>query len=143
MASGLHGFGTVSPYLIVAGAGGTIDFLARAFGAVELRRFPAEGGRVAHAEVRIGDSLLMLADATPEWPAVAAHVHVYVPDVDATYRRALEAGAIAVQELTQQGRGPAGRRPRPRRDDLVDRHDGRPAGLTATAGSRRGPLRSS
>jgi uncharacterized glyoxalase superfamily protein PhnB len=92
------GYSTVSPYLIVDGASGTIDFLARVFGAVELRRFPDESGRVMHAEVRIDDTVLMLADCTDDWPAVPSYVHVYVEDVDATYRLALEAGAASVQE---------------------------------------------
>jgi uncharacterized glyoxalase superfamily protein PhnB len=93
-----RGYRTVSPYLIVDGAARTIDFLVGAFGGAELRRFPAPDGRLRHAEVRLGDSVVMLADATPEWPAIPANVHVYVPDVDATYRRALEAGAAPVQE---------------------------------------------
>ena len=91
------GYPTVSPYLIVDGAEGTIGFLVRALDAVELRRFPAADGRVMHAEVRIGDSVLMIADSVEGWPATTAHVHVYVADVDATYRRALEAGATSVQ----------------------------------------------
>lgn len=93
------GYTTVSPYLIVSGASGTIDFLKRVFDAAELRRFPNEAGDVMHAEIRIGDTVVMLADAAPpEWPAVPAYVHVYVQDVDATYQRALEAGAVSVQE---------------------------------------------
>lgn len=91
-------YNSVSPYLIVNGAAAAIDFLVRVFDAVELSRIPAEGGRVMHAEVRIDDSVVMLADAVENWPVVPAHVHVYVPDVDATYRRALEYGAAAVQE---------------------------------------------
>lgn len=89
---------SVSPYLIVDGASGTIDFLLRAFGAVELRRFPDPAGRIIHAEVRLDDTVVMVADSAPGWPPVTAHVHVYVPDVDAAYRRALEAGAASVQE---------------------------------------------
>ncbi|MGH7717733.1 MAG: VOC family protein [Gemmatimonadaceae bacterium] len=89
---------TVSPYLIVDGASRTIDFLVRVFGAVELRRFPDSAGKLMHAEVRIDDTVVMLADGVPEWPPMASHVHVYVPDVDATYKRALEAGATSVQE---------------------------------------------
>ena len=92
------GYTSVAPYLIVDGAGRTIDFLVRAFDAVELRRFAAPDGRIMHAEVRIDDTVVMLGDAGPGWPPVAAHVHVYVPDVDATYRRALAAGATSVQE---------------------------------------------
>lgn len=92
------GHNSVSPYLIVNGAAATIDFLTRAFGAVELRRFSGPSGALMHAEVRLDDTVIMLADpAPPDWPAVAAHVHVYVRDVDAAYRRALDAGAISVQ----------------------------------------------
>jgi PhnB protein len=97
------GYTTVSPYLIVSGAAGTIEFLTRVFGAEELRRFPAESGGLMHAEVRIGDSVVMLADGAEGWPPIAGHVHVYVPDVDATYRQALEAGATSVQEPVQKG----------------------------------------
>lgn len=92
------GYNSVSPYLVVSGAGGTIDFLKDVFGAVELRRFPTEDGRIMHAEVRIDDTVVMLADAADGWPPIPSHVHVYVPDVDHTYRRALAAGAEAVQE---------------------------------------------
>lgn len=92
-------YSTVSPYLIVNGADATIDFLTRVFGAIELRRFPDDSGKLMHAEVRIDDTIIMLADpAPPDWPPVSSYVHIYVPDVDATYRKALEAGAVSVQE---------------------------------------------
>lgn len=93
-----EGYSTVSPYLIVDGASRTIEFLVRTFDAIEVRRLPGEGDRLMHAEVRIGDTVLMLADGTEGWPPLPSHVHIYVPDVDATYRRALEAGASPVQE---------------------------------------------
>ena len=90
---------SVSPYLVVNDASQTIEFLKRVFGAVELRKFPNPSGKLMHAEVRIDDTVVMLADpGPPDWPAVPSHVHVYVPDVDATYRAALEAGAVSVQE---------------------------------------------
>ena len=89
---------TVSPYLIVDGASSTIDFLKTVFGAVELRRFPGDDGKLMHAEVRIDDTVVMIADGVEGWPPVPSHVHVYVSDVDATYRSALEAGATSVQE---------------------------------------------
>lgn len=92
------GYTTVSPYLIVDGAGATIEFVREAFGAVELRRFPDPTGKIMHAEVRIDDTVVMIADGAPGWPPVPSHVHVYVLDVDATYKRALEAGATSVQE---------------------------------------------
>ncbi len=98
-----EGYGAVSPYLIVDGADRTIRFLEVALGGVELRRFSDAKGRVRHAEVRIGDGVIMLAEQAEGWPSVAAHVHVYVPDVDAAYRQALEVGAESVQEPSQQG----------------------------------------
>lgn len=91
-------YSTVSPYLIVNGAEATIEFLKKVFDARELRRFPDPYGRLMHAEVSIEDSVIMLADpAPPEWPAYSANVHIYVRDVDATYRKALDAGAVSVQ----------------------------------------------
>ncbi|HVC01460.1 MAG TPA: VOC family protein [Steroidobacteraceae bacterium] len=93
-----EGYTTVSPYLVVNGARSTIDFLVRVFDAVELRRFEDSSCKIMHAEVRVADSVVMLADGGPHWPPVPCYVHVYVPDVDATYRRALEAGAVSVQE---------------------------------------------
>jgi uncharacterized glyoxalase superfamily protein PhnB len=95
-------YSSVSPYLIVQGAARTIDFLVAVFGATELRRFPDDEGRLMHAEVRIDDSVVMLADATADYPPIRANVYVYVPDVDATYRRALNAGATSVQEPIQK-----------------------------------------
>lgn len=97
MAHKPEGYTSVSPYLIVNGATGMIDFLTRVFDAVELRRFPDESGKVMHAEVRIDDTVLMIADGVESWPPVPAHVHIYVPDVDAAYARAVEAGAVSVQ----------------------------------------------
>lgn len=92
-----QGYSTVSPYLIVDGASRTIDFLARVFDAVALRKFATDDGRLMHAEVRIGDTVVMLADGMEAWPPLPSHLHVYVADVDETYRRALQAGAVSVQ----------------------------------------------
>jgi uncharacterized glyoxalase superfamily protein PhnB len=97
-----EGYTSVAPYLIVDGAVRTINFLARVFDATELRRFPTPDGRVMHAEVRIGDTVVMVADGNAGWPPIGAHVHVYVPDVDATYQRALQAGAMSVQAPTKK-----------------------------------------
>ena len=96
------GYTSVAPYLIVSGAAKTLAFLERAFGAVEIRRFPGPHGSIMHAEVRLDDTVVMLADGVEDWPPVASHVHVYVPDVDAAYRRALEAGANSVQKPTKK-----------------------------------------
>ncbi len=96
------GYTSVAPYLIVDGAERSIDFLVHTFGAVELRRFSGPGGKLMHAEVRIDDTVVMLADAGQNWPTVGSHVHVYVADVDATYKRAIEYGAASVQEPTKK-----------------------------------------
>jgi hypothetical protein len=92
------GFQTVTPHLTVRGAAEYIDFLKRAFGAVELSRVPGPGGKLMHAEVRIGDAIVMLNDDFPEFglPPVAegrlrVTLHVYVPDVDSLWDRASSA----------------------------------------------------
>lgn len=95
-------YSTVSPYLIVDGASATIEFLVRVFDGVPLRRFADESGKLVHAEVRIDDTVVMVADGVDGWPPMPSHVHIYVADVDATYRRALEAGASSVQEPVQR-----------------------------------------
>jgi uncharacterized glyoxalase superfamily protein PhnB len=96
------GYTSVAPYLIVNGAAHTIEFLTQVFDAVPLRRFDDPSGKVMHAEVRIDDTVLMLADSAEGWPANPSNVHIYVPDVDATYQRALAAGAEPVQMPAQK-----------------------------------------
>ncbi len=93
---------SVSPYLTVDGAQATIDFLKQVFDAHELRKAPAANGKLMHAEVRIDDTVVMLADGGDGWPPIPAHVHIYVRNVDETYQRALRAGATAVQEPVQK-----------------------------------------
>lgn len=95
-------YSTVSPYLIVNDAAQTITFMAEVFGASELRRFSDAEGKVMHAEVRLDDTVIMVADSADNWPSVASHVHVYVADVDSTYQQALEAGALSVQAPVQK-----------------------------------------
>jgi PhnB protein len=98
MAFKPDGYNSVSPYLIVNGAQATIDFIVAVFGARPLRAIPRENGTLQHGEVRMDDTVLMVTDAIDGWPAVPAHVHVYVADVDAIFARALKFGALAVQE---------------------------------------------
>lgn len=83
------GYSAVSPYLIVNGAEGTIAFLQAVFGAKELRRFEDDSGQLNHAEVRLYDTVLMIADRKEGWPSNPAHIHIYVPDVDASYQTGL------------------------------------------------------
>jgi PhnB protein len=94
----------VSPYLVANGAQRVIDFLKTTFDAVELRRFDMPDGSIMHAEVRIDDTVVMIADGGDAWPAFPAWLQVYVRDVDATYRRALDAGGTSVQAPEKKGR---------------------------------------
>jgi len=96
------GYHTLTPYLVVNGAAGLIDFLKGAFEAEEVIRMDAPQGRIDHAELRIGDSLVMLADAPAARSPTEAMLHVYVEDVDATYQCALAAGGMAEQAPTDQ-----------------------------------------
>lgn len=86
---------SVQPYLIVKGAAKLIDFMKSAFGATEKMRMPAPDGSIGHAEVQIGDSVVMLADASEMFPAMPATLLVYVEDCDGVYKRALAAGATS------------------------------------------------
>lgn len=94
----------VEPYLPVEGASRLIDFLRRAFGAEETSRHSRPDGSVAHAEVRIGDSVIGIGDAIELTPAATA-LHLYVPDADAWYARALRAGATSMQKPADQHYG--------------------------------------
>jgi uncharacterized glyoxalase superfamily protein PhnB len=91
-------YNSVSPYLVVKDAAATITFLTEVFGGKLLQKFPDDKGRLMHAEVRVDDTVIMLGDSSADWTPVPAYVHVYVPDVDATYQRALRYGATSVQE---------------------------------------------
>lgn len=97
-----EGYSSLSPYLVVEGAQRVIEFLQEAFNAVELRRYDMTDGTIMHAEVRIDDTVVMIGDSGPQWPPFAAFIHLYVTDVDATYRRAIEAGGVPVQEPQQK-----------------------------------------
>lgn len=97
-----EGFHTVTPYLIVEDADGLITFLERAFEAELLDRHDGPDGSLMHAELRIGDSRIMMSQANDEWPAMPAMLHLYLPDVDTVFRRAIEAGGRAIREPEDQ-----------------------------------------
>jgi uncharacterized glyoxalase superfamily protein PhnB len=97
------GYRSITPYLIVEGAARLLQFCKQAFGAQEVfPPMPAPGGTIGHAEVRLGDSIVMMADATPEWRPLNSMIHYYVDDVDAVYKRALQAGATSLREPADQ-----------------------------------------
>jgi len=93
-----EGFHTVNPYLVVKGADEVIEFLRQAFDAKEVgERFRAPVGKIMHAAVQIGDSMVEIGDATEP---MSMNLHMYVDDVDDMYRRALAAGGASVREPT-------------------------------------------
>jgi PhnB protein len=91
------GYHTVTPYVIARNAAAAIDFAKAAFDAKELHRMTDGEGKIRHAEIEIGDSRVMLAEATPEWPPLPTALFLYVASCDATYDRALAAGAVSLQ----------------------------------------------
>jgi PhnB protein len=105
-----EGHATVTPYLIASSAARAIEFYTKAFGATELMRFVDGKGRIGHAEVRIGDSRVMLADEFPDHGARSPHavggtpvfIHLYVEDVDAVAARATAAGAKVIRPVQDQ-----------------------------------------
>ena len=96
------GYHTVTPYLVVPGAAQLIDFMKQALGAEELSRMDRPDGTVMHAEVKIGDSRVMLGEAGGEVDPMPAMLHLYVEDADAVYQRALQAGATSLREPEDQ-----------------------------------------
>ena len=94
------GFHAVTPYLTVQGVPKLIEFLQRAFGAEDLYVAKRPDGTIGHARVRIGDSLVEMGEASDQWKAMKASLHLYVPDADATYRRAMAAGGTSLLEPT-------------------------------------------
>jgi PhnB protein len=96
-----EGYHVVTPWIISRDTARLLDFVKEAFGAEEMGRVPAEDGSIGHAEFRIGDSVVMAFDSKPEWPDTPAFLRLYLEDGDEVYRRALEAGAVSVTEMTE------------------------------------------
>jgi PhnB protein len=100
MSSIPPGYGAVTPWIISADTPRLIEFAEAAFGAEELGRVPRPDGGIAHAEVRIDDSVVMMFDTLAGWPDTPAYLRLYVADADAAFQSALAAGATAVTEVT-------------------------------------------
>ncbi len=95
-----EGYTTVTPWLISRDTARLIDYVTEAFDATEVSRLTNDGGRVEHAEVRIGDAMVMMFDARPEWPPTPGFLRLYVDDADDVHRRAVAAGGTSVTEVT-------------------------------------------
>jgi PhnB protein len=107
------GYSSVTPYLIVEGATEAIEFYKQVFGATERMRLPLPGGKIAHAEIQIGDSVVMLADqptgptagrskSPPALDGTAVSIHLYIEDVDSVMEKATKAGAQQVRAVANQ-----------------------------------------
>jgi PhnB protein len=104
------GYHTVTPYLIVKGGAAALEFYKKAFGAEERMRCPMPDGRMGHAEIQIGDSCIMLSDEAPEWGTkgpntlggTPAGLCIYVTDSDASFARAVAAGATVLRPIQDQ-----------------------------------------
>jgi PhnB protein len=96
-----EGMHSVTPHLVCAGAADAIEFYKKAFGAIEGGRMPGPDGKLMHAQIKIGDSHVMLVDEFPDWGSVGPKalggtpvtLHLYVPDADAVFQKAIDAGA--------------------------------------------------
>jgi PhnB protein len=105
-----EGYPRVTPYLIVGGAADAIDFYTQVLGFNERMRMPGPDGLIGHAELELGESVLMLADENPEMGMVGPRsiggtpvtIHTYVDDVDSTVERALKAGAKSLRDVEDQ-----------------------------------------
>jgi PhnB protein len=105
-----EGYHSVTPYLIIKGAADAIEFYKKAFGATELFRMPQPDGKVAHAEIKIGDSPIMLSDEHPEMGYVSptsiggspVSLMIYVEDVDTIFKQAITAGGEQLKPLQDQ-----------------------------------------
>jgi PhnB protein len=105
-----EGYRTVSPYLAVEDAASAVDYYVSAFGAKEVVRMDAPGGKIGHAELEVGDSRIMLSDPFPgastqspkQLGGTSASVFMYVEDVDAVVQRAVDAGATLTTEVADQ-----------------------------------------
>lgn len=105
-----EGYHTATPYLTIRNAAQALDFYKRAFGATEVMRMADSNGKVGHAEIRIGDSAIMLSDEFPDMDARSPQmiggspvmIHLYVEDVDALVKRAVEAGATLQRPVENQ-----------------------------------------
>lgn len=92
------GYNSVSPYFIVDGAQKLIDLLTKIFDAEELRKFGMPDGTIMHAEIRIDDSVVMLGNSSAQFPPNQLLTHVYVKDVELTYKRAIDLGCESIEK---------------------------------------------
>jgi PhnB protein len=96
------GYHSITPYLTVEGVARLLDFLKQAFDAEQTMQLLRSNGTIWHTEVKIGDSMVMMSEACGEWKPMPSSIHLYVDDSDATYEKAIQAGATSVMEPMDQ-----------------------------------------
>jgi len=97
-----QGYHTVTPFIVARDAARLIEFIHQAFGAEVIEKMTTPDGTVMHAELRIGDSRIMLGEAQGEWQPMPGAFYLYVQDADAAFQRAVEAGGTVVREVADQ-----------------------------------------
>lgn len=103
-------YNTIDPYLPVKGVAEFIDFLKKVFDAKEDLRVPNPDGTIGHAEVRVGDSVLLMFDSQDAWPPTPAFLRIYVKNADATFKQAIKAGATPITDIMDSFFGERGGR---------------------------------
>lgn len=100
------GYNSVSPYFIVEGAQKFIDLMKKIFDAKELRQYDMPDGSIMHAEIQIDDSVIMIADSSDKYPPVKLVIHVYVPNVEDIFQKAIDANCEVIERPTQKDGDP-------------------------------------
>ncbi|MDQ3020339.1 MAG: VOC family protein [Bacteroidota bacterium] len=97
-----EGYHSITPYLMIKDAPNFIEFLKKAFNAKQVSKSEGKDGKLMHAEIKIGDSMIMLTEASEKYPSSAQYFYLYVPDTDAAYKQAIGAGAVSEMEPANQ-----------------------------------------
>jgi PhnB protein len=98
-------YNRLMPYLIIPHAAQFIEFMKEVFGATEQMRVPGEEGTVMHGEIRLGETVIMLAEASLQFPAKPAGMFIYVENLQEVYEKAIQAGAVSIMEPMQKDYG--------------------------------------
>lgn len=107
-----EGYTNVAPWVVTDDTGALLGFVAAAFGGTELARVAVEDGTIGHAEIRVGDTVVLAFDRHPDWPVLPSLLRVYVPDADAAMAAAVAHGARVVTEAADHAWGDRGGRVR-------------------------------
>ncbi|HWV75892.1 MAG TPA: VOC family protein [Isoptericola sp.] len=105
-----HGYTSVAPWVVTDDTGAFLDFVTAVFDGEEIGRVSTEDGSIGHGETRVGDTVVLAFDRRPEWPAMPSLLRVFVPDADATFAKAVAAGAHVVTDLSDSAFGQRGGR---------------------------------